>query len=153
MSIQEFEPRGSRSEVENGLAFQPKFDENGLIAAVVCDATSGDLLMVGYMNAESLRKTIETGEAWYWSRSRQEYWKKGGTSGQVQSVREILTDCDQDALWLKVDVGGNGATCHTGYRSCFHRALVAHDDGRVGLRLVEDHKVYDPAEVYGHTQG
>ncbi|MEH0072141.1 MAG: phosphoribosyl-AMP cyclohydrolase [Pannonibacter phragmitetus] len=151
MSKTGFDPRGSKSDIENGLSFQPKFDENGLIAAVVTDATRGDLLMVGYMNAESLRRTIDTGEAWYWSRSRQEYWKKGGTSGQVQKVREIRTDCDQDAIWLIVDVEGNGATCHTGYRSCFHRALTRHEDGSVSLRLMEDSKVYDPADVYGHS--
>ena len=136
MSIQEFEPRGSRSEVENGLAFQPKFDENGLIAAVVCDATSGDLLMVGYMNAESLRKTIETGEAWYWSRSRQELWHKGATSGQIQTIVEMRVDCDQDALWIKVKVAGDGGCCHTGRRSCFYRVQPLRDEAMSPLRFV-----------------
>lgn len=153
MTTSSFSPRGSKQEIESGTAFQPKFDENGLIPAVVTDAGSGELLMVGYMNEEALRRTVETGEAWYWSRSRGEYWKKGGTSGQVQTVREIRTDCDQDAIWLKVDVAGNGATCHVGYRSCFYRAVRHNDDGGVTLALVEPEKVYDPGEVYGRDQG
>lgn len=144
-----FPARGSKSEIETGSGLQPKFDENGLICAVVTDHASGELLMVGYMNDEALRRTIETGEAWYWSRSRQEYWKKGGTSGQVQKVQEILTDCDQDAIWLKVTVEGNGATCHVGYNSCFFRKIVLDETGKPVLQHSGGERVYDPKDVYG----
>lgn len=149
MSQAEFAERGDKKSVEDGDLLMPKFDADGLIAAVVTDVATGDVLMVGYMNAEALKRTIETGEAWYWSRSRQSFWKKGETSGQIQSVHEILTDCDQDALVLKVSVAGNGATCHVGYRSCFYRKVVMAQDGRVRLERVEAEKVYDPAVVYG----
>ncbi|QGZ33981.1 phosphoribosyl-AMP cyclohydrolase [Stappia indica] len=144
-----FAGRGDKNELENGTVFQPKFDADGLIACVVTDADDGTVLMVGYMNAEALARTIETGEAWYWSRSRQEYWKKGGTSGQVQQVVELLTDCDQDALVMKVRVAGNGATCHVGYRSCFYRRIVSGRDGSVGLEQAGGERVYDPKDVYG----
>lgn len=144
-----FSERGDKETVETGDLLMPKFDADGLIAAVVTDAASSAVLMVGYMNAESLKRTLETGEAWYWSRSRQSYWKKGETSGQVQKVQEILTDCDQDALVLKVIVEGNGATCHVGYRSCFFRKVVVNQNGPAGLTKVEEERVYDPAEVYG----
>ncbi len=148
----QFSDRGDKETVENGPLLMPKFDSDGLIVAVVTDVASGEVLMVGYMNEEALKRTIDTGEAWYWSRSRKGFWKKGETSGQVQTVHEILTDCDQDALVLKVSVAGNGATCHVGYRSCFFRKVVASDNGAlggpVGLEPVEDEKVYDPAEVY-----
>jgi phosphoribosyl-AMP cyclohydrolase len=143
--------RGDKKTVEDGDLLMPKFDGDGLIAAVVTDVASGEVLMVGYMNAEALKRTIETGEAWYWSRSRQSYWKKGETSGQIQTVHEILTDCDQDALVLKVSVGGNGATCHVGYRSCFYRRTVRCEDGTVRLERVEAERVYDPADVYGKS--
>lgn len=144
-----FEPRGDKAEIESGTGFQPKFDSDGLITAVVTDYERGDVLMVGYMNAEALRRTIDTGEAWYWSRSRQSFWKKGETSGQVQTVREILTDCDQDALVVKVNVAGNGATCHVGYRSCFFRKIERADDGTVSLVRTGGERVYDPEMVYG----
>ena len=144
-----FAGRGDKNELENGKVFQPKFDADGLIACVVTDADDGTVLMVGYMNAEALARTIVTGEAWYWSRSRQEYWKKGGTSGQVQQVVELLTDCDQDALVMKVRVAGNGATCHVGYRSCFYRRIVAGENGAVGLEQAGGERVYDPKDVYG----
>lgn len=144
-----FAGRGSKSEIENGDLLQPKFDADGLIACIVTDADDGTVLMLGYMNAEALARTIETGEAWYWSRSRQEFWKKGGTSGQVQQVVEILTDCDQDALVMKVRVAGNGATCHVGYRSCFYRRIVSGPDGKVCLEHAGGDRVYDPADVYG----
>jgi len=143
--------RGDKTAVENGDLLMPKFDADGLITAVVTDAGTGEVLMVGYMNEEALRRTVETGEAWYWSRSRQDFWKKGETSGQVQTVHEILTDCDQDALVLKVSVAGNGATCHVGYRSCFYRKVVKPDTGAVRLERVEAERVYDPAEVYGKS--
>lgn len=151
MSELSLSERGDKKAVEDGDLLMPKFDADGLIAAVVTDVETGAVLMVGYMNAEALKRTIETGEAWYWSRSRQGYWKKGETSGQVQTVHEILTDCDQDALVLKVSVAGNGATCHVGYRSCFYRKVVRQDDGTVRLERVEADKVYDPDEVYGKT--
>ncbi|GAA0772431.1 phosphoribosyl-AMP cyclohydrolase [Roseibium denhamense] len=146
-----FSERGEKSVVETGDLLMPKFDHDGLIAAVVTDAGTGDVLMLGYMNAEALKRTIETGEAWYWSRSRQSYWKKGETSGQVQKVHQILTDCDQDALVLKVTVGGNGATCHVGYRSCFFREIDATDGSAMKLKKVEADRVYDPEDVYGKS--
>ncbi len=141
--------RGDKETVETGDLLMPKYDVDGLIVTVVTNVASGEVLMVGYMNEEALRKTIDTGEAWYWSRSRQSFWKKGETSGQVQTVHEILTDCDQDALVLKVSVGGNGATCHVGYRSCFFRKIQTSPDGSVRLQNIEAERVYDPAEVYG----
>ncbi len=143
--------RGDKDTVENGDLLMPKFDRDGLITAVVTDVETGDVLMVGYMNAEALQRTIDSGEAWYWSRSRKGFWKKGETSGQVQTVHEILTDCDQDALVLKVSVAGNGATCHVGYRSCFYRRIVRAEAGTVHLERVEAERVYDPAEVYGKS--
>jgi phosphoribosyl-AMP cyclohydrolase len=146
-----FSERGDKKAVEDGDLLMPKFDSDGLIAAVVTDATTAEVLMVGYMNEEALKRTIETGEAWYWSRSRQGFWKKGETSGQVQKVQEILTDCDQDALVVKVTVQGNGATCHVGYRSCFFRKITKTEDGAVRLEPVEAEKVYDPEEVYGKS--
>jgi phosphoribosyl-AMP cyclohydrolase len=111
----------SRIEIEEGAVLAPKFDKDGLITCVTTDAASGDLLMVAHMNADALQRTIQTGEAWYWSRSRQELWHKGDTSGQVQTVKEMRIDCDQDALWLKVTVAGDGKCCHTGQHSCFYR--------------------------------
>lgn len=146
-----FSERGDKKAVEDGDLLMPKFDSDGLIAAVVTDATTAEVLMVGYMNEEALMRTIETGEAWYWSRSRQGFWKKGETSGQVQKVQEILTDCDQDALVVKVTVQGNGATCHVGYRSCFFRKITKTEDGAVRLEQVEAEKVYDPEEIYGKS--
>lgn len=112
-----------KEEIEEGTSFSPKFDSDGLITAVATDAKTGDLLMVAWMNAEALARTIETGEAWYWSRSRNELWHKGDTSGQIQTVVELRTDCDQDTVWLKVDVAGDGGCCHVGYRSCFYRRV------------------------------
>jgi phosphoribosyl-AMP cyclohydrolase len=141
--------RGDKDTIENGDLLMPKFDQDGLIVAVVTEAGTGEVLMVGYMNAEALKRTIDTGEAWYWSRSRQSFWKKGETSGQVQTVHEILTDCDQDALVLKVSVAGNGATCHVGYRSCFYRKVVRPESGSVHLERVEAERVYDPKDIYG----
>jgi len=114
-------PPATKTELEEGNEFTPRFDSQGLITAVVTDAEDGALLMVAHMNAEALAKTLETGIAHYWSRSRSTLWKKGETSGNVQHVVEIRTDCDQDALQLSVRVAGDGATCHTGRRSCFYR--------------------------------
>ncbi|WP_068085453.1 phosphoribosyl-AMP cyclohydrolase [Polycladidibacter stylochi] len=146
-----FPAQPDKHELEHGNTLAPKFDENGLIPAVVTHFDDGELLMVGYMNAEALKRTIETGEAWYWSRSRQEYWKKGGTSGQIQKVCEVRTDCDQDAIWLRVRVEGNGATCHVGYHSCFYRKVESHD-GNITLDLTENAPVYDPKVVYGKNE-
>lgn len=116
-----FPSPGDRRAVEEGAAFAPRFDAQGLVTCVATHADSGEVLMVAHMNAESLRKTIETGEAWYWSRSRCALWRKGDTSGQIQTVVEMRVDCDQDAIWLRVRVGGDGGCCHTGRRSCFYR--------------------------------
>ncbi len=126
----------SKAEREEGTILSPRFDANGLITAVVTDAGDGMVLMVAHMNAEALRLTLETGVAHYWSRSRQTLWKKGETSGNFQKVVEMRTDCDQDAVWLKVEVQGDGATCHTGRRSCFYR-VAGMDDGKPTLRQVE----------------
>jgi phosphoribosyl-AMP cyclohydrolase len=131
-----FSPRGSEAEIENGTAFMPKFDADGLIPAVAADAKTGEVLMFAWMNAQALEKTILTGEAWYWSRSRKNLWRKGETSGQTQTVRDIRIDCDQDALLLKVDVGGDGGACHVGYRSCFYRSVpIGAADRPVTLRI------------------
>jgi phosphoribosyl-AMP cyclohydrolase len=110
-----------RHALEEGRVLSPKFDASGLVTCVTTDAASGDVLMVAHMNAEALAKTIATGEAWYWSRSRKTLWHKGDTSGQIQAVVEMRVDCDQDAIWLKVDVAGDGGCCHTRRRSCFYR--------------------------------
>ena len=130
-----FAPRGSTEEIERGDVFQPKFGPDGLIPAIVTDADTGDVLMFAWMNAEALALTIETGLAHFWTRSRQRIWKKGEESGNLLRVREIRTDCDQDVLWLKVHVEGEGVACHTGARSCFCRALSPQrtDDGAVRL--------------------
>ncbi len=143
-----FAQRLSIEQVEEGQQLAPKFDEHGLIACVTTDATSGEVLMLGYMNREALKKTVQTGEAHYWSRSRQVLWHKGATSGLVQKVREIRVDDDQDAIWLRVDING-GASCHVGYRSCFYR-IVPHGAGAAQpLVFAESEKVFDPVEVYG----
>ncbi|MFS2326755.1 phosphoribosyl-AMP cyclohydrolase [Brucella sp. H1_1004] len=120
--------------IEEGAVFMPRFDASGLITAVVTDAQDGELLMVAHMNDEALRLTLETGIAHYWSRSRSKLWKKGETSGNLQSVIELRTDCDQDALWLKVRVAGDGPTCHTGRRSCFYRQVQS-ENGQVSLSI------------------
>ena len=134
-------------EIEEGLAFQPKFDALGLITCVVTDAGSGELLMVAHMNAEALRKTIESGEGWYYSRSRQQLWRKGESSGHTQRVVELRVDCDQDSLWLKVEQQGAGA-CHTGRRSCFYRAVPL-GKGGAALQFRDGEKQFDPESVYG----
>lgn len=146
-----FAARSSVEQVEEGSELAPKFDANGVIPVVTTDAETGELLMHGYMNAEALTKTIETGEAFYWSRSRQVLWHKGATSGLVQKVVEMRIDDDQDAVWLRVNVGGNGASCHVGYRSCFYRSVPtgAVPDAPIELTYEETEKVFDPEEVYG----
>jgi phosphoribosyl-AMP cyclohydrolase len=143
-----FASPGSTAEVEEGTAFAPKFDADGLVTCVATDAASGDVLMVAHMNAEALRKTIETGEAWYFSRSRRALWKKGESSGHVQRVVEMRVDCDQDAVWIKVDQAGAGA-CHTGRRSCFYRAVPLGQGGIVSLEFRDGDRLFDPAAVYG----
>lgn len=148
MSISFDTPSSDKSELEAGSAFTPRFDGNGLITAVVTDAGDGMLLMVAHMNAEALALTIETGIAHYYSRSRKSLWKKGETSGNLQSVVEIRTDCDQDAIWLKVRVAGHDATCHTGRRSCFYRSVEA-KDGKAALAIVDHDRHFQPEEIYG----
>jgi phosphoribosyl-AMP cyclohydrolase len=118
-----FPPPGSKTELEEGSILSPRFGADGLVTCIATDAATGEILMVAHMNAEALAKTLETGEAWYWSRSRGELWHKGATSGQIQTVLEIRIDCDQDALLLKVKVAGDGGCCHTGRRSCFYRKV------------------------------
>ena len=125
---------GPKAELEEGTALSPRFGADGLVTCVTTDADTGELLMVAHMNADALARTIETGEAWYWSRSRSELWHKGATSGQIQTVREMRVDCDQDALWLKVTVAGDGGCCHTGRRSCFYRKVET-VSGKASLTL------------------
>ena len=143
-----FAPRGSTAEVEEGRAFAPKFGADGLVTCVATDASTGDVLMVAHMNAEALARTVETGEAWYFSRSRRALWKKGESSGHVQRVVEMRVDCDQDAVWIKVEQQGPGA-CHTGRRSCFYRAVPIGSSGAVSLEFRETDKAFDPGQVYG----
>ena len=112
----------STNEIETGTRFTPRFDEHGLVTCVVTDSRDGTVLMVAYMNADAIGRTIESGEAWFWSRSRKALWRKGETSGNTLRAEELLVDCDQDALLLKVSVGGDGVACHTGRRSCFYRS-------------------------------
>ncbi|MCB1743070.1 MAG: phosphoribosyl-AMP cyclohydrolase [Gammaproteobacteria bacterium] len=151
-TIQGFAPRKSIEQVEEGDELAPKFDEHGLLPVVTTDYYSGELLMHGYMNAQALRLTIETGEAHYYSRSRQTLWHKGATSGFVQHVKEMYVDDDQDTVWLRVSVDG-GASCHVGYRSCFYRLIPtgqgALPESVVKLYFTETERVFDPQEVYG----
>ena len=130
---------------EEGLSFQPKFDASGLVTCVATDAATGDVLMVAHMNDEALRKTIATGEAWYFSRSRNVLWRKGESSGHTQRVVEMRMDCDQDAVWIRVEQAG--AACHTGRHSCFYRAVNG-EDGKVSLSFVNADRVFDPASIY-----
>jgi phosphoribosyl-AMP cyclohydrolase len=147
-----FAPRGSTEEVEEGLTFAPKFDHDGLVTCVATDASSGDVLMVAHMNAEALARTIESGEAWYFSRSRGTLWRKGESSGHTQRVVEMRVDCDQDAVWIKVEQSG-GAACHTGRRSCFYRTVaVGQRAGAVVLEWRDGDKSFDPKAVYGKPQ-
>jgi phosphoribosyl-AMP cyclohydrolase len=126
---------GTTQDIEAGLSFQPKFDADGLIAAIATDATTGDVLMFAWMNAEALAKSIETREAHFWSRSRGKLWKKGEDSGNVLAISEMLTDCDQDTLLLRVTVRGNGVACHTGQRSCFYRSVALGGDVKANVAL------------------
>jgi phosphoribosyl-AMP cyclohydrolase len=133
------------SDREEGLAFQPKFDASGLVTCVATDAATGEVLMVAHMNDEALRRTVSTGEAWYFSRSRNALWRKGETSGQTQRVVEMRTDCDQDAIWLRVEQ--IGAACHTGRHSCFYRKVESSGDG-ARLAFIDADRLFDPASVY-----
>jgi phosphoribosyl-AMP cyclohydrolase len=142
-------PPHTVDEIEEGLALRPKFDAAGLLTCVTTDAKTCEVLMVAHMNDEALRKTIASGEAWYFSRSRSSLWRKGESSGHVQRVVEMRVDCDQDAIWIRVEQ--SGAACHTGRQSCFYRALTV-GPGKAGgeteLCFVDADRVFDPAKVY-----
>jgi phosphoribosyl-AMP cyclohydrolase len=140
-----FAAPGSEAELEEGAALTPKFDTDGLVTCVATDSSTGDVLMVAHMNAEALAKTIATGEAWYFSRSRRALWKKGESSGHTQRVVEMRIDCDQDAVWIKVEQ--QVAACHTGRRSCFYRSVPLGKSGVVTLEF-RDAKVFDPKSAY-----
>lgn len=148
MAMQFQAPSTDKTELETGQAFTPRFDEHGLLTAVVTDARDGELLMVAHMNAQALALTIETGIAHYWSRSRKSLWKKGETSGNLQTVVELRTDCDQDAVWLKVSVAGHDATCHTGRRSCFYRTVTSNGNA-AQLAVADDQIQFNPDDIYG----
>jgi len=145
-----FPPQGdNKSEIEEGAVFAPRFDADGLIPVVATSASTGEVLMLAYMNSEALARTIETGEAHYWSRSRGRLWRKGEESGNSQRVVEMRTDCDQDAIWLKVETAGAEAACHTGRRSCFYRAVpLGAPGGGVSLSFVDAERQFDPEAVY-----
>lgn len=142
-----FSERGDKAEIELGSAFAPLFNDDGLIVCITTDADSAEILMVAWMNAEALAETLETGIACYWSRSRKTLWRKGETSGSSQTVLEIRTDCDQDALLLRVKVAGSGASCHQGYRSCFYRQVNVGEDNQVSLKFT-DQRLADPDKLY-----
>ena len=145
-----FARRVSIEQVEEGTDLAPKFDADGLIPCVTTDHQSGQLLMFAYMNDESMRRTIETGDAWYYSRSRKALWKKGESSGHTQRVTEMRVDCDQDAIWIKVEQTGPGA-CHTGRRTCFYRAVPLRQTGAVTLEFRDAETTFDAKTVYGKT--
>ena len=145
-----FKKRNNIKEVEEGKYLSPKFDENGLIPVITTDFHTGDILMHGYMNDEALKKTIETKEAHYWSRSKKKMWHKGQVSGFIQKVKEIRIDDDQDSVWLSVDIG-NGSSCHVGYRSCFYRSIPLgkiKDEEKLEIKFKETEKTFDPKKVY-----
>ena len=145
-----FKRRDNIKEIEEGKYLSPKFDENGLIPVITTDFKTGDILMHGYMNDEALKKTIESKEAHYWSRSRNKIWHKGQVSGFVQKVKEIRIDDDQDSIWLLVDIG-NGASCHVGYRSCFYRSIPLgkiKNEKELEIKFEEKKKIFDPEKIY-----
>ena len=145
-----FKKRENIAEIEEGKYLSPKFDENDLIPVITTDFKNGRILMHGYMNEESLKKTIETREAHYWSRSRKSIWRKGEKSGFVQKVKEIRIDDDQDSVWLAVDIG-EGASCHVGYRSCFYRSIPLgniENSEKIEMEFKETEKTFDPKKVY-----
>lgn len=133
------------NDLEAGLELRPRFDASGLVTCVATDAVTSEVLMVAHMNEEALRKTIETGEAWYYSRSRKSLWRKGETSGHVQRVVEMRIDCDQDAIWISVEQ--SGSACHTGRHSCFYRKIAAAGGG-ARLSFVNAERQFDPKAVY-----
>ena len=145
-----FKKRDSVFEVEEGKFLSPKFDSQGLIPVITTDSKTGEVLMHGYMNSEALKKTIETKEAHYWSRSRKSIWHKGKTSGFTQKVIQMRIDDDQDSVWLSVDIG-SGASCHVGYKSCFYRSIplgkIDHSE-KVEMKFEEKEKKFDPEKVY-----
>jgi phosphoribosyl-AMP cyclohydrolase len=145
-----FKKRKNIAEIEEGKYLSPKFDENSLIPVITTDFKTGDILMHGYMNYEALKKTIETKEAHYWSRSRKKIWRKGQVSGFIQKVKEIRIDDDQDSVWLSVDIG-NGSSCHVGYRSCFYRSIPLgkiRNEEELEMEFKETEKTFDPEKVY-----
>ena len=145
-----FKKRHTIKEVEEGKYLAPKFDENSLIPVITTDFKTGNILMHGYMNYEALKKTIETKEAHYWSRSRKKIWRKGQVSGFIQKVKEIRIDDDQDSVWLSVDIG-NGSSCHVGYRSCFYRSIPLgkiKNEEELEMEFKETEKTFDPEKVY-----
>ena len=145
-----FKKRDNIKEVEEGKYLAPKFDEYGLIPVITTDFQTGVILMHGYMNDEALKKTIETKEAYYWSRSRKKIWRKGQVSGFIQKVKEIRIDDDQDSIWLSVDIG-NGSSCHVGYRSCFYRSIPLgkiKNKEKLEMEFKETEKTFDPEKVY-----
>ena len=145
-----FKKRDNIKEVEEGKYLEPKFDENGLIPVLTTDFKTGDILMHGFMNDEALKKTIETKEAHYWSRSRKKIWRKGQTSGFVQTIKEIRIDDDQDSIWLSVDIG-SGSSCHVGYRSCFYRSIPLgkiENEEKLEMEFKETKKIFDPEKIY-----
>jgi phosphoribosyl-AMP cyclohydrolase len=149
-----FPKPGTAADIESGTVFTPRFDADGLVPVVTTSAKTGEVLMLAYMNDEALALTLKTGEAHYWSRSRNKLWRKGEESGNAQRVVEIRTDCDQDAIWLKVELLGVEASCHTGRRSCFYRAVPLGDSSSGALpamRFVEGEKLFDPEAVYRHA--
>ena len=145
-----FKKRDNIKEVEEGKYLSPKFDENGLIPVITSDFKNGDILMHGYMNSQALKKTIETKEAYYWSRSRKKIWRKGQVSGFIQKVKEIRIDDDQDSIWLSVDIG-SGSSCHVGYRSCFYRSIPLgkiENGEKLEMEFKETKKIFDPEKIY-----
>ena len=149
MNKVEFQERVSIEQVEEGTDLAPKFDMDGLLPCITTDAKSGEVLMLGWMNSKALQLTIETGEAHYFSRSRQVLWHKGASSGLVQRVIKARIDDDQDAVWLSVEVAGSGASCHVGYRSCFYREIPTAENAGKSLVFLESEKTFDPLQVYG----
>tara|TARA_B110000014_G_C20123590_1_gene596816 strand:- start:1265 stop:1753 length:489 start_codon:yes stop_codon:yes gene_type:complete len=148
--IEIFKERKTVEQVEEGDELAPKFDENGLLPVVTTDAKTGQVLMLGYQNAEALKLTIEKGEAYYWSRSRECLWHKGATSGLIQKVVDIRIDDDQDAIWLNVELQGLEASCHVGFKSCFYRSIPTGSiKNEIKLIYKEDEKKFDPKDVYG----
>jgi len=144
-----FHPRRTVEDVEEGQMLAPKFGPDGLIPCITTDAGTGEVLMLGWMTTDALRLTLESGEAHYFSRSRQVLWRKGATSGLTQRVIEARIDDDQDAIWLRVEVAGSSASCHVGYRSCFYRAVPTGQAAGGALVFTEAERVFDPVDVYG----